>query len=174
MKLQGSKEFNELRMKYTPYELSEFLMKEYITLGTYVQLEMKYNVNRPSIKYHINKHIEDVKYEKPYIYELYVYKNKYNKINKSNKPKKATTELVNERDKKKKLSLEHFKELPRKVSYDNLRDWALENFNTDKVTGEELIEMAQKQDIKVFEKYNGRLRYLFIKGGTVKWTYFSN
>lgn len=171
LKLQGSPEFNAIRIKYTPYELSEFLMKEYITLGSYVQLEMKYKTTKTNIKNHIDKHIDDVNLEKPYIVDLFKHKAKQNKLG---KPKRCVVKKKAEVYEKEKLNSNHFKQLPKVVEYRKLIDWVDKNYNTGDMTGVEIIKIAQEQRVKVFEKYKGRPRYLFVEGGTVKWTYWNS
>lgn len=172
LRIQASPEFNEVRMKYQDYALTEFLMMQYIKIGTFKAMEDKYFVTKTTIKLHIEKYIDEVKFEKPYLYDLYKYKTDYNKKN----PKKTDEWMKQkkEQEQKEKLQEKHFKKLPGKIEYGQLRDWADANYNTGNLTGEEIVEMALEQGVKVYEKYKGKERFLLIKGGTVKWTYCSN
>ena len=69
-----SKEWIEIRNKYKGQELTEFLIIQYVSLGKYSLVAERFNVSVNTMRVHINKYLQDVKYEKPYIYDLYIYK----------------------------------------------------------------------------------------------------
>lgn len=149
----GKDEWNAIKSKYIGVELSEFLMIEYISVGCYKELEEKYKVSKTCIKAAIKANLEDVKKDKPYIYELYKDKVKYNKENGAkfakNRPKKYNTYGIY-CDGLKSFEPKMFKTLPAQMNYDKEFLNLMLQYNTGNRTGDDLVNIAKKYGTKVY------------------------
>lgn len=149
----GKDEWNAIKSKYIGVELSEFLMIEYISLGCYKELEEKYKVSKTCIKAAIKANLEDVKKDKPYIYELYKDKVKYNKENGAkfakNRPKKYKT-YGSECEELKPFTPKMFETLPAEMEYNKEFLKLMLGYNTGDRTGDDLVEIAAKYGTRVY------------------------
>ncbi|WP_346888315.1 hypothetical protein [Clostridium sp. UBA1056] len=144
--------WSDLKRKYKGVELTEFLIIEYISLGCYRELELKYNVSKPCIESAIKANLEYVRDEKPYLYELYKDKVAWNKKNGAKlvkkRPKKYNTYGIYCKGLK-PFKPQMFETLPAQMNYKEFLDLMLK-YNTGNRTGDDLIHIAAKYGTRVY------------------------
>ena len=145
--------WNELKSKYSGAALSEILIIEYVTLGSYKELGEKYNVSKDCVSTTIKANLEQVKAEKPYLYELYKYKVKYNQNNSAamvkNRPKKYNTYGIY-CEGLKHFEPKMFETLPVEMNYDKEFLNLMLKYNTGDRTGDQLVKIAAKYGTRVY------------------------
>lgn len=166
-----SEKFLRLKEQYPGVKLAEFLMVEYIKYGSYYEMESVFEATHVALRNNIMKHIEEVKLEKPYLYDMFMFKVNWNKENpgmaakamKTSKASKAKKEFAKPLDKNccKKFNEEIFKSLPKELEYTKLLSM-LKDYNTGQLTGEYLARLASKNGIKLYnvDVYRGTKNYI--------------
>lgn len=151
--------WGEFKSKYSGPKLSEVLIIDYLMLGNYVELGKKYNASKDCVSTAIKANLEEVKAEKPYLYELYKYKVKYNKEN--------GARLAKERSKKyntyaiyceglKHFEPKMFETLPAQMDYDKEFLNLMLQYNTGDRTGNDLVKIAAKHGTRVYRVIKNR------------------
>ena len=144
--------WSDLKRKYKGVELTEFLIIEYISLGCYRELGEKYNVSKDCVSTVIKANLDQVNAEKPYLYELYKYKVKYNQNNSASmvkkRPKKYNTYGIY-CEGLKPFKPQMFETLPAQMNYKEFLDLMLK-YNTGNRSGDELIKIAAKYGTRVY------------------------
>lgn len=138
-----SKKWKEITKKYQGRALTEYLMMQYIKSGKYSKLGKEYGVAASVISDNIKKYIEDVKYDKPYLYELYEDKIKINNYS------------------GKRFDPRLFQKLPKEMEYTKLLS-ILKDYNTKNLTGNDVINLAKQNIIKLYniDLYSGAKKYI--------------
>lgn len=138
-----SKKWKEITTKYQGRALTEYLMMQYIKSGKYSKLGKEYGVAASVISDNIKKYIEDVKYDKPYLYELYEDKIKINNYS------------------GKRFDPRLFQKLPKEMEYTKLLS-ILKDYNTKNLTGNDVINLAKQNSIKLYniDLYSGAKKYI--------------
>lgn len=142
--------WEEVKSKYNGVEFSEFLMIEYIALGCYRELEIKYDVSKTCIKAAIKANIEHVKEEKPYIYELYKDKVAWNRKNGAKKRSRKYNTYGIYCEGLKPFEPRMFETLPAQMNYDKEFLNLMLKYNTGERTGDELVKIAAKYGTRVY------------------------
>ena len=138
-----SKKWKEITKKHQGRALTEYLMMQYIKSGKYSKLGKEYGVAASVISDNIKKYIEDVKYDKPYLYELYEDKIKINNYS------------------GKRFDPRLFQKLPKEMEYTKLLS-ILKDYNTKNLTGNDVINLAKQNSIKLYniDLYSGAKKYI--------------
>lgn len=155
--------WSDLKRKYNGVELSEFMIIEYIAVGSYQEVGKKYNVSKDFISTSIKANLQHVKEEKPYLYELYKYKTEYNRKNGAKlakkRPKKYNT-YGSECEELKPLTSKVLQTLPAQMVYKEFLDLML-RYNTGDRTGDDLVKMAAKYGTRVYRlRNNGSKKFI--------------
>jgi len=145
--------WDDIKSKYSGAALSEFLIIEYVFVGSYQALGEKYNISKDSIAIAIKANLDYVKEEKPYLYEMYKDKIKYNKQNcismVKNRPEKYNTYGIY-CEGLKPFEPKMFETLPAEMNYDKEFLNLMLKYNTGDRTGEQLVKIAARYGTKVY------------------------
>ena len=141
-----SNKWQDITKKYQGRALTEYLMMQYIKYGKYSKLGKEYGVAASVISDNIKKYIEEVKYDKPYLYELYEDKIRESKINNYSG---------------KIFDLRLFQKLPKEMEYTKLLS-ILKDYNTKNITGNDVVNLAKQNSIKLYniDLYSGAKKYI--------------
>lgn len=145
--------WDDVKSKYSGAALSEFLIIEYVFMGSYQALGEKYNISKDSIAIAIKANLDYVKEEKPYLYEMYKDKIRYNKQNCASmvkkRPKKYNTYGIY-CDGLKPFDPKMFETLPAEMEYNKEFLKLILKYNTGNRTGNDLVKIAAKHGTRVY------------------------
>lgn len=146
MQRSKSNKWQEITKKYQGRALTEYLMIQYIKIGKYFDLAKKYGVATSVISENIKMYAAEVKYDKPYLYELYKDKIRESKINNYSG---------------KKFNPRLFQKLPKEMEYTKLLS-ILKDYNTNNLTGNDVVNLAKQNSIKLYniDLYSGTKKYI--------------
>lgn len=159
---RASYKFEELKRKYPGVKLAEFLITQYCKDGNFYSVGEKYGVSHVCIRTSILRHKQEIIYEKPYIWSMYEYTLAWNKRNTHAASKKSKVKLGIESAEKIKETYPIAIDIRKSFTENVLNGFPLEMeytkllgklslYNTDKFTGNDIIEMAAKKGIKLYE-----------------------
>jgi len=142
-----------VKNKYKGIDLARFVMKEAVELGGIKGLEIKYNVTANNFAKIINRYREAISYKYPNEMKLYI-----EKVGKRGPKKGSSNKEKN--DSKKKFRPKVLDILGKEILDLKFLDYVLK-FNTEELTGEKLIRIANERGIKVYELTNdGNKRFI--------------
>lgn len=156
----SSNEFKQLKLKYPGVELAKLLIVQYCKFGYYEPIEEMYKVSRVTIRNYIYKYEKEVKEDVPYMWDMYNYTLQWNKENPGCASKKYKEETQANEDKRVKFTEDLLNDLPKELEYTNLIG-KFNLVNTEDLTGNDILNMALRRGIKVYEfdVYTGSKKY---------------
>lgn len=136
--------YKELKKAYSKEQLAVFFLKEYLKYGTLVKMGNKYHVSHMTLYKIINDNLEYIEKNHPNLYKKYISKIEKNKrLGKGRKPSSSKcSKRISE------LIAREIKALPKEIRYKDFLNWCV-NYNTEDLTGMQLIELAEINGVKV-------------------------
>jgi len=128
-------------------EIAAIIAKDYVIYGSYYKLSLIYGTGKANLYRLVKSHLEYIQEHYPEIYKEYSLKIKENN-KKGIKNKKSEESRRKQRDYLLYFDSKVFEELPKQIEYDDFLSWCVK-FNTGELTGVDLINMAEKNGIRV-------------------------
>lgn len=128
-------------------EIAAIIAKDYVIYGSYYKLSLIYGTGKANLYRLVKSHLEYIQDHYPEIYKEYSLKIKENN-KKGIKNKKSEESKRKQRDYLLYFDSKVFEELPKQIEYDDFLSWCVK-FNTGELTGVDLINMAEKNGIRV-------------------------